>query len=177
MARCLSIHHLEPRAPPLIAEPAWQGNRQRWPLVPLGAPPQDRGARPLVAQRTTMTQLWWPWPAPRSSDCATCSTTREGDTTAATGLRGIGILSRAPQLRARFINIIINPSSASPTRRYSWATPNGADRPPHRRVPDLFFTIVRNERTQRRCLAASAAVLSPKAFGGLEPSCPPTTPG
>ena len=105
------LPNLEPslRAPLLIAEPAWRGNRQRWPLAPLGAPPQGRCARPSVAQRTTMAQLWWP----RSSNCATCPTTREADSTAATGLRSTGILSRAPQPCALFTITSTNLSSAS----------------------------------------------------------------
>ena len=37
-----------------------------------------------------------------------CSTTREADSTAATGLRDIDILSRAPQPYARFISTIID---------------------------------------------------------------------
>ena len=56
-----------------------------------------------------MAQTWWP----RSSDYATCSTTREADSTAVTDLRDIDILSRAPQPCARFISTIISSLSAS----------------------------------------------------------------
>ena len=57
-----------------------------------------------MAQRTTMAQSWWP----RSIEYATCSTTREADSTAVTDLRDIDILSRAPPPCARFINTIVN---------------------------------------------------------------------
>ena len=56
-----------------------------------------------------MAQTWWP----RSSNYATCSTTREADSTAVTDLHDIDILSRAPQPCARFISTIINSLSAS----------------------------------------------------------------
>ena len=91
-----------------------------------------------MAQRTTMAQTW----RPRSSDYATCSTTREADSTAVTDLRDIDILSRAPQPCARFISTIISSLSASSTHRYSRTTPKGADRPRRRDVSVLYFLIV-----------------------------------
>ena len=88
-----------------------------------------------------MAQAWWP----RTGDYAACSTTREADSTAATGLRDIGISSRAPRPCGRFI-------STSTTTGRSSASPNPpllADytkggRPTTRRrgVPVLYLLIV-----------------------------------
>ena len=58
-----------------------------------------------------MSRTWWPRSSSR--DYNMCSATREADSTAATGLRHIDILSCAPQLCPRYISTIINRSSAS----------------------------------------------------------------
>ena len=111
-----------------------QGNCQQRPLVPPGTPPQGPYARLFVAQRTTMAQLWWP----RSSDYATCSTTREADSTAATDLCNIDILRRVPQPCACFISTI-SAFITNATLRYSRTTLDGDDRPRHRDVSVLYF--------------------------------------
>ena len=79
---------------------------------------------------TTLAQLWWQ----RSSDYDTCSTTREADSTEATDLRDIGILSRAPQPCARFISNISTFIISIITLCYSRTTLDGDDRPQHRGV-------------------------------------------
>ena len=95
-----------------------------------------------MAQRTTMAQTWWP----RSSDYATCSTTREADSTTVTDLRDIDTLSRAPQPCARFISTIINSLSASSNPTYTLLTDYTKGRRPtttSRRVGSLFPLVTR----------------------------------